>query len=159
MILQAMTLLDLRADDRVLDLFAVWQLHVCMARRCQSVTGVEGSLDMVTRAAENARNNAIHNTTFYAADLFTDFDQGSWAQPVYDKVLLDPPRSGAIELVSRIREILPKTIVYVSCNPATLARDAGELTRQGYRMTHAGIMDMFPHTGHVESMARFERVK
>lgn len=160
MILQAMTLLDLRADDRVLDLFCgLGNFSLPMARRCQSVTGVEGSLDMVTRAAENARNNAIHNTTFYAADLFTDFDQGSWAQPVYDKVLLDPPRSGAIELVSRIREILPKTIVYVSCNPATLARDAGELTRQGYRMTHAGIMDMFPHTGHVESMARFERVK
>jgi len=130
-----------------------------MARRCLSVVGVEGSQDMVTRAAANASQNGISNTSFYAADLFTDFDQNTWAKPVYDKLLLDPPRSGAIELVSRIRELLPKVIVYVSCNPATLARDAGELVRQGYRMTHAGIMDMFPHTGHVESMARFERVK
>ena len=160
MIQQAIALLDLQADDRVLDLFCgLGNFSLPMARRCQSVTGVEGSQEMVARAAANASNNHIQNASFFAADLFTDFDQNNWAKPVYDKVLLDPPRSGAIELVSRIREILPRTIVYVSCNPATLARDAGELVRQGYRMTHAGIMDMFPHTGHVESMARFERVK
>lgn len=160
MIVQAIQLLDLQPEDRVLDLFCgLGNFSLPMARRCQSVCGVEGSQDMVNRAAENARQNAIENTEFYAADLFTDFDQNSWARPVYDKVLLDPPRSGALELVSRIRDLSPQTIVYVSCNPATLARDAAELNKQGYRLTHAGIMDMFPHTGHVESMARFERVK
>jgi 23S rRNA (uracil1939-C5)-methyltransferase len=160
MIHQAIELLDLKDDDNVLDLFCgLGNFTLPMARRCLSVTGVEGSEDMVVRAALNAQNNQLLNTRFFSADLFTDFDSTRWATSGYSKLLLDPPRSGAIELVSRIRELLPQVIVYVSCNPATLARDAAELTKQGYRLTHAGVMDMFPHTGHVESMARFERVK
>lgn len=160
MIAQAISLLDLQADDKVLDLFCgLGNFSLPIARRCASVTGVEGSQDMVERAAINAANNQLTNTTFYAADLFTEFDKASWAVPAYNKLLLDPPRSGAIELVSRIRDLLPQVIVYVSCNPATLARDAAELQNQGYKMTHAGVMDMFPHTGHVESMARFERIR
>jgi 23S rRNA (uracil1939-C5)-methyltransferase len=160
MISQAITLLDLQADDKVLDLFCgLGNFSLPMAKRCASVTGVEGSQDMVERAAINASNNQLANTSFYAADLFTSFDKDSWAVPEYSKLLLDPPRSGAIELVSRIRDLLPEVIVYVSCNPATLARDAAELEKQGYKMTHAGVMDMFPHTGHVESMARFERIR
>ncbi|MBU2097615.1 MAG: 23S rRNA (uracil(1939)-C(5))-methyltransferase, partial [Gammaproteobacteria bacterium] len=107
----------------------------------------------------NARSNNLSNTQFYAADLFTEFDTSRWAVKKYSKLLLDPPRSGAFELVSRMRELLPQVIVYVSCNPATLARDAAELEKQGYKMTHAGVMDMFPHTGHVESMARFECIR
>lgn len=160
MILQAIDLLDLQPEDKVLDLFCgLGNFSLPMAKRCASVTGVEGSQDMVERAGINARNNNLSNTAFYAADLFTEFDNTPWAVRAYDKVLLDPPRSGAIELVSRIRELLPNVIVYVSCNPSTLARDAAELEKQGYKMTHAGVMDMFPHTGHVESMARFERIR
>lgn len=160
MITQAIQLLDLQQDDKVLDLFCgLGNFSLPMARRCTSVTGVEGSEDMVERAAANAARNQLSNTRFFAADLFTDFDSSRWATASYTKLLLDPPRSGAIELVSKIRELLPEVIVYVSCNPSTLARDAAELLKQGYRLTHAGVMDMFPHTGHVESMARFERVK
>jgi 23S rRNA (uracil1939-C5)-methyltransferase len=144
MIQQAMQLLDLQNDDNVLDLFCgLGNFTLPMARRCASVTGVEGSEDI----------------RFFSADLFTDFDSTRWATAGYSKLLLDPPRSGAIALVSRIRDLLPEVIVYVSCNPATLARDAAELANQGYQLTHAGVMDMFPHTGHVESMARFERVR
>lgn len=156
MIDQAMTLLDLQAEDNVLDLFCgLGNFTLALALRCHSVTGVEGSQDMVTRAVLNAERNDIANASFYAADLFTDFDNATWAKPVYNKLLLDPPRSGAMEIVSRIRELLPQRIVYVSCNPATLARDSAELQRQGYELVSAGIMDMFPHTGHVESMALF----
>lgn len=157
MIDQALDLLDLQPDDKVLDLFCgLGNFTLPMARRCASVTGVEGSEDMVQRAAANAARNDISNVDFYAADLFTEFDHSTWANNSYNKLLLDPPRSGAIEIVSRIRELLPQRIVYVSCNPATLARDAAELKRQGYDLISAGVMDMFPHTGHVESMALFE---
>jgi 23S rRNA (uracil1939-C5)-methyltransferase len=160
MIIQAIKLLDLQPDDRVLDLFCgLGNFSLPIARRCASVTGVEGSQDMVMRASINASNNGLSNTSFYTADLFTDYDKASWAVPEYSKLLLDPPRSGAIEIVSRIREILPKVIVYISCNPATFARDAAELEKRGYKMTQAGVMDMFPHTGHVESMAKFELVR
>lgn len=160
MISQAIELLQLQPEDKVLDLFCgLGNFTLPIARRCASVTGVEGGAEMVARASDNARNNGLLNIEFKAADLFTEFDQQSWAQPVYQKLLLDPPRSGAIELVSRIRDLLPQVIVYVSCNPATLARDAAELEKQGYKLTHAGVMDMFPHTGHVESMARFERIR
>lgn len=156
MIDQALALLDLQPEDTVLDLFCgLGNFTLPVALRCKSVTGVEGSQDMVTRAAMNADRNDIKNTRFYAADLFTDFNHDTWAQPVYNKLLLDPPRSGAIEICMRIGELMPAKIVYVSCNPATLARDAAELQCQGYELISAGIMDMFPHTGHVESMALF----
>jgi len=156
MVDQALDLLDLQPDDTVLDLFCgLGNFTLALALRCKTVIGVEGSQEMVKRAASNAGRNDIHNARFYAADLFTDFDSEAWAQPVYTKLLLDPPRSGAIEIATRIRELLPQKIVYVSCNPATLARDAAELQRQGYALISAGVMDMFPHTGHVESMALF----
>ncbi|GGG49146.1 23S rRNA (uracil(1939)-C(5))-methyltransferase RlmD [Pseudohongiella nitratireducens] len=158
MIRQAMSLLDLKPDDVVLDLFCgLGNFSLPMAQHCAQVTGVEGSQEMSERATENARLNNIDNARFFSADLFTEFDGQPWSDQHYSKILLDPPRSGAIEIVQRINELAPDVIVYVSCNPATLARDAGELLQQGYQMTHAGVMDMFPHTGHVESMARFVR--
>lgn len=158
MIRQAIDLLDLQPGDKVLDLFCgLGNFSLPMALQCAEVTGVEGSQEMSERATGNARLNQINNTRFFSADLFTEFDGQPWSDQQYNKILLDPPRSGAIEIVQRINELAPDVIVYVSCNPATLTRDAGELLNQGYQMTHAGVMDMFPHTGHVESMARFVR--
>ncbi len=156
MIAFAMELLDPQEDETILDLFCgLGNFTLPIATRCKKVVGVEGSDEMVLRGYENAKANNLDNAEFYAANLTVDFDQSTWAQPVYDKILLDPPRSGALEIIPRIAAFKAKKIVYISCNPATLARDAGELAKLGYIMTKAGVMDMFPHTGHVESIAEF----
>ena len=130
-----------------------------VATRCARVVGVEGSDEMVRRGEENAAANGIANASFYSANLCVDFDESTWAQPYYSKILLDPPRSGAIEIIPRLAALRAKKIVYISCNPATLARDAAELVKHGYALAQAGVMDMFPHTSHVESMAEFVLVK
>jgi 23S rRNA (uracil1939-C5)-methyltransferase len=112
----------------------------------------------VIRARENARRNRIDNIEFHVADLFQPVTGVSWLRQPVDKVLLDPPRAGAREILPAVAGLQPARIVYVSCNPATLARDAGILVHEyGYRFVRAGVMDMFPHTAHVESMAVFER--
>ncbi|MDO9317639.1 MAG: 23S rRNA (uracil(1939)-C(5))-methyltransferase RlmD [Gammaproteobacteria bacterium] len=160
MISQALTLLDLQPDDVVLDLFCgLGNFTLPMATQCARVVGVEGSDEMVRRGEENAAANGIANASFYSANLCVDFDESSWAQPGYSKILLDPPRSGAIEIIPRLAALRAKKIVYISCNPATLARDAAEFVKHGYTLTQAGVMDMFPHTSHVESMAEFVLVK
>jgi len=105
---------------------------------------------------ENAASNGLSNVEFFAADLTKDLSRMDWAQQKFDKILIDPPRSGAQEICHYLAAFSAQKIVYVSCNPATLARDAGILLSHGYRLTHAGVMDMFPHTGHVESLAVFE---
>lgn len=156
MIALALNLLDPQADETVMDLFCgLGNFTLPIATRCKRVVGVEGGQEMVQRGLENARANGIENASFYCADLTAQFDEKTWAQPVYDKILLDPPRSGALEIIPRLAAFKAKKIVYISCNPATLARDAGELAKHGYVMTQAGVMDMFPHTGHVESIAVF----
>ena len=156
MIAFALDLLDPQAYETVLDLFCgLGNFTLPIATRCKRVVGVEGSEEMVQRGFENAHGNGIENASFYSADLTKEFDEKTWAQPVYDKILLDPPRSGALEIIPRLAAFKAKKIVYISCNPATLARDAGELAKHGYVMTQAGVMDMFPHTGHVESIAEF----
>lgn len=156
MIDKALAFLALEPSDKVLDLFCgLGNFTLPMARHCESVVGIEGSDEMVRRGYENAAANGIDNAQFYAADLCQDFDVNTWAKPVYTKILLDPPRSGALEIIEKIIAFQARKIVYISCNPATLARDAGELAKHGYRMTKAGVMDMFPHTGHVESIAEF----
>ncbi|MDP1930339.1 MAG: 23S rRNA (uracil(1939)-C(5))-methyltransferase RlmD [Gammaproteobacteria bacterium] len=156
MISQALTLLDLQPEDVVLDLFCgLGNFTLPIATRCARVVGVEGSDEMVRRGTENAIANSISNASFYSANLCVDFDESTWAQPAYDKILIDPPRSGAVEIIPRIAAFRARKIVYISCNPATLARDAGELVKHGYVLKQAGIMDMFPHTGHVESIAEF----
>jgi len=158
MIAQALELLSPGPGDRVLDLFCgLGNFTLPLARRAASVCGVEGSQEMVLRGAENAQANAIDNATFHAADLSADVSAEPWAQAQYDRILLDPPRSGALELCQRIGEFGASKIVYISCNPVTLARDAAALLKQGYRLQRAGIMDMFPHTAHVESIAEFTR--
>lgn len=151
--------LDLRADSRVLDLFCgIGNFTLAVARKAAHVTGVEGDATLVSRALGNARRNRIENATFANADL-TRFDgEWDWWRGEWDRMLLDPPRSGAEEVLGALGKRLPQRIVYVSCNPETLASDAALLVNhKGYRLRHARVVDMFPHTGHCEAMAVFER--
>lgn len=158
----ACDLLDLKAGERVLDLFSgLGNFSLPLARlvgETGAVVGVEGSDAMTARAADNARRNGINNTEFYNQDLTHDCTDEPWANQGFDALLIDPPRSGAWEIMQYLPKFNAKRIVYVSCNPATLARDTKALLEQGYRLTHAGVMDMFCHTGHVESIARFEKI-
>ena len=160
---RAIDLLDLREDDTVLDLFCgVGNFTLPLARMAKTVVGVEGDQALVSRANHNKELNDLENVDFFFGDLFkedmTPESHGNWLAKSFDKVLLDPPRSGAAEMVRRMDQINPSKIVYVSCGPATLARDAGVLVKEhGYHMTHAGVIDMFPHRSHVESIAVFEK--
>lgn len=159
MVDRAVALLEPADNERVLDLFCgLGNFTLPIARRAGSVVGVEGDPGLVARARENAERNGIANTTFHAADLTEDLGEAPWWQGGFDKVLLDPPRSGARETLEHIARLGVQRLVYVSCNPATLARDAGILVNDhGYRLEKAGVMDMFPHTAHVESIALFTR--
>ncbi len=155
--------LDVHADSRVLDLFCgIGNFTLAVARQAASVTGVEGDAALVSRALGNARRNRIDNVSFVSADLSRVDGQWDWWHGEWDRLLLDPPRSGAGVVLSALGGPLgglwPQRIVYVSCNPETLARDAGLLVHQkGYRLSHAGVVDMFPHTTHCEAMAVFDR--
>ena len=159
MIEQALSLLELKPDDKVMDLFCgLGNFSLPLAKYAAHVIGIEGSAAMVERAQMNAASNGLFNTTFYAANLEDELVLGAYAQQGINKMLLDPPRTGALEIVKHIHHLALERIVYVSCNPATLARDADILVhQQGFRMVAAGVMDMFPHTAHVESIALFEK--
>ena len=158
MIERAVEWLELTPQSRVLDLFCgLGNFTLPMARQAGEVIGVEGDEAMTHRGAENARANGLDNCAFHQADLQADFRNQVWAGQGFDRMLIDPPRSGALEVVQNMARAGAERIVYVSCNPATLARDAGELVSRGYRLVKAGVMDMFPHTTHVESMALFVR--
>lgn len=158
MIARAIELLEPRADDRLLDLFCgLGNFSLPLAAHVAAVTGIEGDAALVARAARNADRNGVTNARFCAADLSLPSAEAPWAQQDWDLVLLDPPRAGAREVLPVATASRPRRIVYVSCHPATLARDAGILVGQhGYRLKAAGIMDMFPHTSHVEAIALFE---
>ncbi len=160
MVRQAVDLLQLQADDEVLDLFCgVGNFTLPLATRAAYVTGVEGSEALVQRARGNALRNDLHNLEFHVANLYEALDHASWLQRKYHKALIDPPRSGAQEVLPLLPRLGVQRLVYVSCYPGTLARDAGLLLHEyGYRLRAAGVMDMFPHTAHVESMAVFEKV-
>jgi len=156
----ALGLMELSAGDRVLDLFCgLGNFSLPMARTAAHVVGVEGAEELVQRAREAARHNGIGNIEFHAANLMeTDGFDSAWFHDGHDKLLLDPPRSGAQAVCERMDRLAPQRIVYVSCHPGSLARDAGILVNgHGYRLLKAGVMDMFPHTAHVESIALFER--
>lgn len=157
MVKQAIALLDLKPTDIVLDLFCgLGNFSLPIAKHCAQVLGVEGSDAMVERAYMNARANNLGNVEFYAANLDDAQAVQALVQRACDKLLIDPPRSGALELVKQIDILNPKRIVYVSCNPVTLARDTEILVNQkGYVLVQAGVMDMFPQTAHVESIALF----
>jgi 23S rRNA (uracil1939-C5)-methyltransferase len=146
-------------EDRVLDLFCgIGNFSLPLARKSGTVLGIEGEKSLVARAAENAQKNGLDNVEFRVADLSKIDGSESWVKAGWDRLLLDPARSGAAEVVERMKILNPERIVYVSCHPGTLARDAGILVHeQGYRLETAGIIDMFPHTAHVESIAVFTR--
>lgn len=160
MIDQAVALLAPAPTDRVLDLYCgIGNFTLPLARRAAEVVGVEGSAVAVSRGRANAAANGLTNARFVEADLGGAGAEGAWTREHFDLVLLDPPRTGALELLPALGRLKARRIVYVSCHPGTLARDAALLVRgHGYRLAQAGIMDMFPHTSHVESMALFERV-
>ncbi len=159
MIDQAMAWLRPQAHEQVLDLFCgLGNFSLPMARRAQQVTGVEGSHDMVERARQNARDNDLPNTSFHLADLSQPVHDLPWQRQHFDMVMLDPPRSGAAACLDMIAASAARQVLYVSCQPATLARDLDSLVHaHGFILERIGIMDMFPHTAHVETMALLRR--
>ena len=158
MIALALELLEVNSQDSVLDLFCgLGNFTLPLATKAKEVVGVEGVQEMVERGSQNAAHNKLTNVEFYQADLAADLTNAEWLDRSYNKVLIDPARSGALEVIPNIVKINPDQILYVSCNPATLARDTGELVKSGYKLVKAGVMDMFPHTTHVESIALFEK--
>ncbi|WP_295406325.1 23S rRNA (uracil(1939)-C(5))-methyltransferase RlmD [uncultured Thiocystis sp.] len=159
MVDRALELLDVQPDDAVLDLFCgLGNFTLPLARRAASVVGVEGEAGLVARAESNAARNGIGNARFYTANLDGELDLQPWMRERFTRALLDPPRSGALQVLDCLPRLGVERILYVSCNPATLARDADRLVNGlGYKLRAAGVMDMFPHTSHMESMALFER--
>jgi 23S rRNA (uracil1939-C5)-methyltransferase len=158
MIQRTMELLEISAEDRILDLFCgLGNFTLPLAKRVTEVVGVEGDEALVRHARDNAAKNGLANATFEQADLTkTELKDYPWAKAGFNKILLDPPRSGAFEVLHQLAALGAERLVYVSCNPATLARDAGELVNNhGYTLVSTGVMDMFPHTTHVESIALF----
>jgi 23S rRNA (uracil1939-C5)-methyltransferase len=159
MVRSAVEVLDPHADEHVLDLFCgLGNFSLPLARRAGQVTGVEGEAGLVTRAAANAHRSGLGNVNFVVADLSSPRYEAPWAERSYARVLLDPPRAGAREVLPVVGRCDAGRVVYISCHPGSLARDAGLLVREhGFRLVAAGVMDMFPHTTHVEAMAVFER--
>ncbi len=157
MVKRVVSLMDIQAADNVLDLYCgLGNFTLPMALKANQITGVEGAEPMVEKARHNAKLNNIENVNFISADLSAPLIEALRTDS-YDKVLLDPPRSGAQFVVEEMKMKNVRRLIYVSCNPATLARDAGILVRdKGFKLVRAGVMDMFPHTSHVESIAVFE---
>ncbi len=155
MVARVLAELEVGPDDRVLDLYCgIGNFTLPLATRAAAVTGVEGSAAMTAQATRNAQRNGIDNVQFVTADLYGDGLEGAWTRAHHDVVLLDPPRAGAAAVMPLLARTGVRRIVYVSCHPGTLARDVGLLVGdRRYRLEAAGIMDMFPHTSHVESMA------
>ncbi len=160
MIRRAMQLLQPKQHEKIADFFCgIGNFTLPIARSGAQVLGLEGLANLVERANESARLNQIDNTQFGVADLFKMTPEALTELGRFDKWLVDPPRDGAFELVKSLDEKnSPERIVYVSCNPATLARDVGVLVNEkGYTLSAAGVINMFPHTAHVESIALFTR--
>ncbi len=159
MVSAAVELLNPKSSDRVLDLYCgIGNFSLPLARRADTVLGVEGDSMLVSAATENARRNELPNVSFRVANLDHIEGTETWIKEGWKCVLLDPARSGAAEVVKHMPAFGAERIVYVSCHPGTLARDAGTLVNEhGYQLEAAGIIDMFPHTAHVESIAVFTK--
>lgn len=159
MVAKALAWLDVQKSDRVLDLFCgMGNFTLPLAQEAASVVGVEGVEALVAKGQENARQNGLQNVTFFHQNLEEDVTQQPWAKQGFDKILLDPARAGAPGVMAHIIKLAPKRVVYVSCNPATLARDSEALLSAGYQIQRLAMLDMFPHTGHLESMVLFEHI-
>ncbi|MGC9421238.1 23S rRNA (uracil(1939)-C(5))-methyltransferase RlmD [Vibrio sp.] len=160
MVEQAITWLDVQSDDRVLDLFCgLGNFSLPIAKLAQSVVGVEGVDAMVKWAQHNAELNQIKTATFHQANLEQEMTRQAWAADKFDKILLDPARAGAAGVIEHLAQLGAERVVYVSCNPATLARDSHSLLNQGYQLAKLTMLDMFPHTSHLESMALFVKTR
>jgi len=159
MVRRALDLLQIEKQHRVLDLYCgIGNFSLPLARSAHAVLGIEGDASLITAAKANAANNGLGNVAFRCADLNAIDGSERWLQEGWDRLLLDPARNGAAAVVERIQAVGAERIVYVSCHPGTLARDAGTLVNtHGYQLEVAGIIDMFPHTGHVESIAVFNK--
>lgn len=159
---RSVRLLGILPGERVADLFCgLGNFTLPLATKATAVVGIEGSTALTERALQNAKVNGLDaKTTFYCRNLFEATTEDFVALGKFDRMLIDPPREGAMEVCKAIaglpHDMKPVRIVYVSCNPATLARDAGVLAEGGYTMKMAGVVNMFPHTAHVESMGVFE---
>jgi 23S rRNA (uracil1939-C5)-methyltransferase len=153
---RAVELLDLTPQSAVLDLYCgLGNFTLALARSAGSAVGVEGEPALVERARRNAARNGLTNATFHVADLAqAPAAELTWMRERYSDVLLDPPRSGAREVLAAIAALAPERVLYISCHPGSLARDVGELVhKHGFTLAAAGVVDMFPHTAHVESLA------
>ncbi|HBY9812720.1 TPA: 23S rRNA (uracil(1939)-C(5))-methyltransferase RlmD [Klebsiella aerogenes] len=158
MVRTALAWLDIQPQDRVLDLFCgMGNFTLPLAKVAASVVGVEGVPALVAKGRENAALNELQNVTFFHENLEEDVTRQAWAKHGFDKNLLDPARAGAPGVMAHIIKLAPRRMVYVSCNPATLARDSEALLQAGYRIQRLAMLDMFPHTGHLESIVLFER--
>jgi 23S rRNA (uracil1939-C5)-methyltransferase len=157
---RALALLDPRSGERIADMFCgIGNFTLAIARSGAAVVGCEGGRSLVVRAQSNAEGNGLSALTrFVQTDLFKLDADSLERLGCFDRMLIDPPRDGAVALVKALSDNAPRRIVYVSCNPATLARDAGILVHvKGYAFSAAGVINMFPHTSHVESIAVFDR--
>ncbi|MCF6345268.1 MAG: 23S rRNA (uracil(1939)-C(5))-methyltransferase RlmD [Thiomicrorhabdus sp.] len=159
MITQALTWLDLKPTHKVLDLFCgVGNFTLPIAQQVHTTVGIEGEQSLVETATFNAQQNTLDSVQFYKGDLFQEVTPKPWfKKQKYDRILLDPGRQGAFNLSKVLGKLKAHIIVYVSCNAATLIRDIKELEKQGYRLTKAGMIDMFPHTTHTEVMVQLTR--
>ncbi|EKN4694528.1 23S rRNA (uracil(1939)-C(5))-methyltransferase RlmD [Yersinia ruckeri] len=158
MVAQALEWLDVHPDERVLDLFCgMGNFTLPLACHARQVVGIEGVATLVANGQYNAQINSLSNVSFFHENLEEDIDKQPWAAQGFDKILLDPARAGAAGVMLHIVKLAPKRVVYVSCNPTTLARDSHVLLDAGYRLARVRMLDMFPHTGHLESMALFIR--
>ena len=152
---RAVALLELEASSQVLDLYCgLGNFTLALARRAQRAVGVEGEATLIARARANAAANGIGNAQFHVADLSSAPQGAPWLQQTYTHVLLDPPRTGAREVLGTVAALAPRRVLYISCHPGSLARDLGVLVNEhGMVLEAAGVIDMFPHTTHVESIA------
>ncbi|MEE2000943.1 23S rRNA (uracil(1939)-C(5))-methyltransferase RlmD [Alkalimonas sp. MEB108] len=159
MVATALDWLSIQPQDRVLDLYCgIGNFSLPLAQQAAEVVGVEGLAAMVERAATNAANNGLSNVQFERADLHLPWPDSGWSLQRFDKILLDPARAGASGAIEQLARLGAGKVLYVSCNPETLARDAGQLLQQGYRLTRLKAVEMFPQTRHLEVMALFEQV-
>lgn len=160
MVQQAADWLALGPEDRLLDLFAgSGNFSLALSTQCASVVAVESVASAVAQGEQNARANRLPNVHFVTQDLFVEDWHRHWKRNAFDAVLLDPPRAGADQVSKALGKFDLKQVLYVSCNPATMARDAQTLLQHGFYPVKSCLMDMFPHTGHIESMTLFHKGK